>query len=307
METKTFQVDEAFNQKRLDVFFFYRMPEFTRSHIQQIIEKGLVSINYNTVQKSGEKVKFEQIIEVEIPPLENTDIEPENLPLNIVYQDDDLLIINKSQGMVVHPSSNCFKGTLVNALLHHIKDLSGINGELRPGIVHRLDKDTSGLMIVAKNDFAHQNLAKQISEKTCLRQYIALLNGVVKKDEGTIETYITRNPKNRKEMTVSKNNEGKLAITNFKVERRYNKFTLVRFTLKTGRTHQIRVHAKYIGHPVVADPVYGKGEQFGIVGQLLHSAHLEVKQPRTGQLLVFDAPLPEKFLNVLHKLDTNIQ
>ena len=137
METKTFQVDEAFNQKRLDVFLQNRMPEFTRSHIQQIIEKGLVSINYNTVQKSGEKVKFEQIIEVEIPPLENTDIEPENLPLNIVYQDDDLLIINKSQGMVVHPSSNCFKGTLVNALLHHIKDLSGINGELRPGIVHR--------------------------------------------------------------------------------------------------------------------------------------------------------------------------
>ena len=304
METKKFDVETQFDKSRLDIFLLTQLPTHTRNNLQNLIANGKVKVDDKVVTKTGTKLKSGNVVFVEIPDPVKTDIEPENIPLNIVYEDDDLLVINKQQGLVVHPAQNCFSGTMVNALLHHVKNLSGINGEMRPGIVHRLDKDTSGLMLVAKNDYAHNFLAKQIADKTCVREYLALLNGVVKKDEGTIETYIERNPKNRKEMCVSKTQSGKLAISMFKVEKRFDKFTLVRFRLKTGRTHQIRVHAKYMGHPVVCDPVYGKGEQFGLTGQLLHSATLSFVHPTTKQTLCFSAPLPENFAKVLHKLDT---
>lgn len=289
---------------RLDVFLQVNLPDKTRNYLQNLLKENLVTLNGKNINKSGVKLKENDEIVVQIPSPKSTDILPENIPLNIVYEDDDLLVINKQQGLIVHPAQNCFSGTMVNALLHHAKNLSGINGQLRPGIVHRLDKDTSGLMLVAKNDHSHNFLAKQIANKTCVREYLALLCGVVKKDEGTIETYITRNPSNRKQMCVSKNGDGKLAITTFKVEKRFLQYTLVRFRLKTGRTHQIRVHAKYMGHPVACDPVYGKGEQFGICGQLLHSTFISFVHPTTKKELSFTAPLPDNFLNVLNKLDT---
>lgn len=305
METKKFNVENKFDKTRLDMFLLTQLPNHTRNNLQNLIANQKVQIDGKIVTKTGTKLKSGNVVFVEIPDPVKTDIEPENIPLDIVYEDDDLLVINKQQGLTVHPAQNCFSGTMVNALLHHVKNLSGINGQMRPGIVHRLDKDTSGLLLVAKNDYAHNFLAKQIANKTCVREYLALLNGVVKKDEGEIETYIERNPKNRKEMYVPKTQTGKLAITTFKVEKRFDKFTLVRFRLKTGRTHQIRVHAKYMGHPVACDPVYGKGEQFGLCGQLLHSAYISFVHPTTKQTLSFSAPLPENFAKVLNKLDTS--
>ena len=289
-------------EERLDRFLQSKLKDKTRNFIQNLIEDKRVKINDKIVTKSGTKVKVGQDVEVEIPEPQVLQVEAQEIPLDIVYQDADLLVINKPQGMVVHPAVKNFSNTLVNALLYSVKDLSGINGVLRPGIVHRLDKDTSGLMLVAKNDFSHNNLAKQIANKTCVREYLALLNGVVKKDSGVIETLIARDPKDRKKMAVVKTG-GKIAISEFVVEKRFSQFTLVRFKLKTGRTHQIRVHAKYMGHPVVSDPVYYK-LQMGQKGQLLHSCYIEFNQPSTKERLSFKAKLPEYFANVIDKLDT---
>ncbi len=289
-------------EERLDRFLQSKLKDKTRNFIQNLIEDKRVKINDKIVTKSGTKVKVGQDVEVEIPEPQVLQVEAQEIPLDIVYQDADLLVINKPQGMVVHPAVKNFSNTLVNALLYSVKDLSGINGVLRPGIVHRLDKDTSGLMLVAKNDFSHNNLAKQIANKTCVREYLALLNGVVKKDSGVIETLIARDPKDRKKMAVVKTG-GKIAISEFVVEKRFSQFTLVRFKLKTGRTHQIRVHAKYMGHPVVSDPVYYK-LQMGQKGQLLHSCYIEFNQPSTNERLSFKAKLPEYFANVIDKLDT---
>ena len=300
---ETIKITEEHKKKRLDTFISELYPLHTRSNIKNLITKGEISVN-GVAEKAGYMLHLGDEIQINFPAPVPTTIEAEDLPLNIVYQDDDLLVINKAQGMTVHPANTCHSGTLVNALLYQVKDLSGINGEMRPGIVHRLDKDTSGLMLVAKNDFSHNDLAKQISTKTCIREYIALLVGVVTKDEGEIITHIGRDTKDRKKMTVLPANKGRLAITHFWVEKRYQHFTLVRFRLGTGRTHQIRVHAKHIGHPIVGDVLYNPNKNnFNVRGQLLHSRYIEFTQPRTKERLHFTAPLPDYFEAALQKLD----
>lgn len=300
METKEIITKEQDRKKRLDMFLAENFSDMTRNHIQNMIQNGLVLVDGKKV-KSGYSLKENQKITISIVKPQKTDIVPENIPLNIVYEDADLLVINKPQGMVVHPANTVFSGTLVNALLSQVKNLSGINGELRPGIVHRLDKDTSGLMLVAKNDKAHNSLAKQIQEKSCERVYWALVCGNVKKDEGVLVTQIGRNPKDRKKMAVLKDGEGRQAISSFRVLKRYVGYTLMEWSLKTGRTHQIRVHAKHIGHPVACDPVYGT-ENFGHCGQLLHSKHIKFSHPTTKKVMEFDSNLPDYFENILKKL-----
>ena len=296
---KSFLTEQKDVGKRLDIFLLENFDGCTRSHIKNLIEKKLVKIDEKLITKAGFLLKNGQNIAVDmiLPEQISTEAE-ENVPFEIVYQDKDLAVINKPQGVVVHPSSTTKNGTLVNGLLAHIKDLSGINGQLRPGIVHRLDKDTSGLLVIAKNDFAHVDLAEQIKNKTCHRNYIALLDGNLKNDEGHIETYIKRDPKDRKKMSVQK--DGRLAITDYKVLKRFAKTCLVEFMLQTGRTHQIRVHAKYLGHPVVGDKVYGK-EVKELNGQLLHAYKLSFTHPRTKKVLTFEISLPSYFEHYLHK------
>ena len=230
---------------------------------------------------------------------------PEEIPIEIVYEDADIAVVNKPQGMTVHMGNGNFEGTLVNALLFKLDSLSGINGVIRPGIVHRIDKDTSGLLVVAKNDAAHLGLSKQIEEKSCKRTYLALLEGVMKEDSGTVTTYIGRDPRDRVKMAVVPPEKGKLAITDFTVLKRFKEgFTLCRFDLRTGRTHQIRVHAKHLSHPVVGDPVYGvKKQKFNLNGQLLHAWRLRLTHPKTGKEMTFEAPLPDYFVKVLNKLE----
>jgi 23S rRNA pseudouridine1911/1915/1917 synthase len=241
---------------------------------------------------------------VEFPDPVQYEVMPEDIPLNIVYEDDDIAVINKPQGMTVHMGNGNYKGTLVNALLFHLKNLSGVGGVIRPGIVHRIDKDTSGLLVVAKNDKAHVDLAEQIATKTCRRIYLALLEGNLKNDSGTVTTYIGRSPDDRTKMAVVAPDKGKLAITDYEVIKRYRDYTLCKFSLHTGRTHQIRVHAKYLGHPIVGDPVYGiKKQKFALNGQLLHAWQLQLVHPVTKQQMTFEAPLPDYFQAVLAKLD----
>ena len=292
-----FIVDENFSGKRLDVFLDDVVQDITRSQIKKSISEGLTTVN-DVVVKAGKTLKNGDVVEFE--ELQNiTNIEPENIPINIVYEDDDVVVINKPQGMTVHPAPGNYTGTLVNALLYHFKGhLSDAGGNIRPGIVHRIDKDTSGLLVVAKNNFAHVSLAKQLSDKTCHRQYIALVEGVVKNDEGVIDAPIGRSKSDRKKMAVV--GDGKSAITYYKVLERFNDYTLVQFNLKTGRTHQIRVHSKYIGHPIVGDKTYGFAHQkFNLDGQLLHAEELEFVHPRIGKLVKFRADLPDYFQNIL--------
>ncbi|MDE6105419.1 MAG: RluA family pseudouridine synthase, partial [Clostridia bacterium] len=230
-------------------------------------------------------------------------VKPENIPIEIIYEDGDFAVVNKPQGMTVHMGNGNTEGTLVNALLYKLDALSGINGVIRPGIVHRIDKDTSGLLVVAKNDKAHLSLANQIAEKTCRRTYLALLEGNLKTDSGTVTTYIGRSPTDRVKMAVVPPDKGKLAITDYTVIKRYEGYTLCRFDLHTGRTHQIRVHAKHLGHPVVGDTVYGiKKQKFKLEGQLLHAFRLALVHPTTGREMTFEAPLPDYFTDVLSKL-----
>ena len=247
-------------------------------------------------------LKIGEEISVNIPDPVKLDLEAENIPLDIIYQDKDIAIINKPQGMTVHAGNGTHGSTLVNALLYHLDSLSGINGVIRPGIVHRIDKDTSGLLVVAKNDAAHLSLSEQIKNKTCHRIYLALLEGTVKQNDGVIDTFIGRSDKNRTMMAVK--DSGRRAVTHFKVLKRYKEFTFAEFKLETGRTHQIRVHCKYIGHPIVGDPVYGYEKQkFKLNGQLLHAWKLELTHPSTGERMSFEAPLPDYFQAVLQKLD----
>ena len=297
-KNRIFVVQEKDVGKRLDIFLLEKMPEFSRSHIKNIVEKGLVKINEKQINKAGFLLKNGVTVDVEILKPQEISTQAEDVDFEIVYQDKDLAVINKPQGLVVHPCSSTKSGTLVNGLLSKIKDLSGINGELRPGIVHRLDKDTSGLLVIAKNDFSHIDLAEQIKNKTCHRNYLALLDGNLKDDEGHIETYIKRDPKDRKKMSVQK--DGRIAITDYKVLQRFSKTCLVEFRLYTGRTHQIRVHAKHLGHPVVGDKVYGK-EVKGLEGQLLHAYKLSFVHPRTKKEMTFEAPLPDCFEEYLNK------
>ena len=285
---------------RADVYLSEKL-NYTRSKVKKLIDDGCVFVNGAKI-KSSDKLPEGALVTVDEPDPKPLGLTPVNLPIDIVYQDKDIAVINKPQGLTVHDGNGVKGYTLVNLLLANLDSLSGINGVIRPGIVHRIDKDTSGLLVVAKNDAAHVSLAAQIQNKTCKRTYIALLEGVLKQDGGRIETHIERSQKNRTMMTVS--DKGRLAITEFKVLKRYDNYTLCEFNLKTGRTHQIRVHSKFIGHPIVGDPVYGyKNQKFKLNGQLLHAVKLELTHPATGERMTFTAPLPDYFLNVLTKLD----
>lgn len=285
---------------RADVYLSEKL-NYTRSKVKKLIDDGCVFVNGAKI-KSSDKLPEGAFVTVDEPDPKPLGLTPVNLPIDIVYQDKDIAVINKPQGLTVHDGNGVKGYTLVNLLLANLDSLSGINGVIRPGIVHRIDKDTSGLLVVAKNDAAHVSLAAQIQNKTCKRTYIALLEGVLKQDSGKIETHIERSQKNRTMMTVS--DKGRIAITEFKVLKRYDNYTLCEFNLKTGRTHQIRVHSKFIGHPIVGDPVYGfKNQKFNLNGQLLHAVKLELTHPATGERMTFTAPLPDYFLNVLTKLD----
>lgn len=283
---------------RVDVFLAGK-TKLTRSAIKKLADEGHVFVNGKQV-KAGETLKSGQRVEIEIPDPRPIAAQPEKIPLDIIYEDADIAVVNKPQGMTVHAGNGNYQGTLVNALLFQLDRLSGINGELRPGIVHRIDKDTSGLLVVAKNDRAHLSLSAQIQNKTCHREYLALLEGILKQDSGTVLTQIGRNPNNRLQMAVLPEGKGRRAETDFFVQERFLKNTLVRFSLKTGRTHQIRVHAKYLGHPIVGDKLYGYAKQrFALKGQLLHAFRLELVHPTTGLSMSFTAPLPADFQNVL--------
>ena len=284
---------------RIDKVLTTLEPEITRSQLKNLINDGHVTVNGQAV-KPKYKVQAGDKISLVKPEPQSLELTPENIPLDIVYEDDDVIVVNKPQGMVVHPAPGHPDHTLVNALLYH-SPLSTINGTFRPGIVHRIDKDTSGLLMVAKNDLAHQSLAEQLRNKTNKREYLALVYGQIKEDEGTIDAPLGRNPQDRKKQAVVKG--GRHAVTHFKVIKRYDNFTLVKCILETGRTHQIRVHMKYIGHPLVGDPLYGPRKVIGKDGQFLHAALLGFKHPRTGKEMVFEAPLPENFQKMLDKLD----
>lgn len=284
---------------RIDKVLTILEPEITRSQLKNLINDGHVTVNGQPV-KPKYKVQAGDKISLVKPEPKSLELTPENIPLDIVYEDDDIIVVNKPQGMVVHPAPGHPDHTLVNALLYH-SPLSTINGTFRPGIVHRIDKDTSGLLMVAKNDLAHQSLAEQLRNKTNKREYLALVYGQIKEDEGTIDAPLGRNPQDRKKQAVVK--DGRHAVTHFKVVKRYDNFTLVKCILETGRTHQIRVHMKYIGHPLVGDPLYGPRKVIGKNGQFLHAALLGFKHPRTGEEMVFEAPLPENFQKMLDKLD----
>ena len=298
MQIKTFNFDLQ-TQCRADVYLSEELS-LTRSHVKKLCDQGYLTVNGN-VAKSNKVLKFGDKVDITLPENKNLDIEPEDIPINIVYQDDDLAIIDKPQGMTVHAGNGTNGSTLVNALLYHLDNLSGINGVIRPGIVHRIDKNTSGLLVVAKNDKSHVCLAKQIEEKTCRRIYVALLEGVLKEDNGVIQTNIGRNPKDRTKMAVV--SYGRLAITEFKVLKRFSNHTLCEFSLKTGRTHQIRVHAKHLGHPVVGDKEYGyKNQKFNLEGQLLHAKKLEFVHPTTGKQMSFESPLPKYFEKIIKSL-----
>ena len=287
--------------ERLDVFLARMDETLSRSRVQRLIADGHVMVDGKT-PKASQRLSEGATVAVEMPEPEATDILPEKIPLDILYEDEDVIVVNKARGMVVHPAAGVSRGTLVNALLAHCKDLSGINGALRPGIVHRLDKDTSGVMIAAKNDAAHRSLAEQIQQKTAKRVYWAILTGNIAEEEGVIHGAIGRNPKDRQKMAVVREN-GKDATTNFRVLERFGAYTLVECRLMTGRTHQIRVHMAYIGHSVVGDPKYGaKKCAFSIEGQALHSKTLMFTHPRTGERMEFEAPLPEDMQMILDDL-----
>lgn len=284
---------------RLDKACSEIFSDYSRSQIKQLLDGGNITVNGKT-EKAKYKVKSGDVIRLEEPETKTLELRPENIPLDIVYEDDDVIVINKPQGMVVHPAPGHDEHTLVNALLYHCP-LSTINGTFRPGIVHRIDKDTSGLLMVAKNDKAHRSLAKQLKDKTNIREYVALVHGRIAEDEGTINAPIGRSLKDRKKQAVVK--DGRNAVTHFEVLKRYRDYTLVKCILETGRTHQIRVHMKYIGHPLVGDPLYGPKKTIKGSGQFLHAGKLGFVHPTTGKLLIFEAPLPKIFQECLEKLD----
>ncbi|WP_122644965.1 RluA family pseudouridine synthase [Enterococcus mediterraneensis] len=284
---------------RIDKVLAERLKEYSRSQIQQWLKNQNVSLHGEPV-RANYKVKSGDQLIIEIPDPEELDLTPESLDLEIVYEDEDVAVVNKPQGMVVHPAAGHTHGTLVNGLLYQLKNLSSINDVIRPGIVHRIDKDTSGLLMVAKNDFAHESLAKQLKDKTSLRKYVALVHGVIPHDKGTIEAPIGRSKTNRKTQAVIE--DGRPAVTHFTVLERFDEFTLVELQLETGRTHQIRVHMQYIGYPLAGDPVYGPRKTLKGNGQFLHAKLLGFTHPRTGENLVFEAPLPEIFEETLKKL-----
>lgn len=299
----TVSPDEA--GERIDKLLSMQISDMSRSGAAKLIEEGNVKVNAEPPSKNY-KCKAGDVISVFVPDPVPLRAEPENIPLDIVYEDHDLLVVNKPKGMVVHPAAGNYTGTLVNALLYHCgSSLSGINGVLRPGIVHRIDKDTSGLLIVAKNDRAHAGLVRQIKDHSFERAYECVVHGNIKEDAFTISQPIGRNPKDRKKMAVTYKN-AKPAVTHIKVLKRYGAFTHLRCTLETGRTHQIRVHLSYIGHPIAGDEVYGpKKPVKGLAGQCLHAKHIGFEHPISGRWLEFESELPEYFTSFLNKLENN--
>ncbi len=299
MNEKKFTAEEPFS--RLDVFVENK-TELSRSAVKRLADGGRICVNGKTA-KAGQALRAGDNVTVFIPDPEPIEAVAEDIPLKILYEDEDLAIVDKPQGMTVHAGAGNVRGTLVNALLFNLKSLSSINGKIRPGIVHRLDKDTSGLLVVAKNDAAHISLSGQIAEKSCKREYLALLEGRLKEESGTVVTQIGRDPSDRLKMAVLPAGKGRRAETNFTVEERFENYTLVRFELKTGRTHQIRVHAKYLNHPVVGDKTYGyRKQRFHLEGQLLHATRLTLTHPRTGERMSFSSELPDYFKKVLDTL-----
>ena len=288
--------------KRIDVYIAEYKEELSRSRVQKLIENGLVTVNGKAV-KSNYKLRKGDILEVEIPDPEPLEIEAEDIPLDIIYEDKDVVIVNKPQGMVVHPAPGHYSETLVNALMYHCKDdLSGINGQMRPGIVHRIDKDTSGVLMIAKSDAAHNSLAQQLAVHSITRKYYAVVCGNIKEDSGTVDKPIGRSPKDRKKMAVVQG--GRRAVTHYRVLERFGgKYTLIEAQLETGRTHQIRVHMASLGHPLLGDTVYGSEKQpFKLQGQVLHAKVLGFNHPSDGRYVEFESPLPEYFEKLLIKL-----
>lgn len=295
-------IPEEMEGMRLDACVARLVAGRSRTYLQQMIEQGCVSINDASELSKKAKVSAGDEIHIELPDPVELDVVAENIPIEIVYEDPHLLVVNKPQGMVVHPAPGNYSGTLVNALMYHCRDLSSINGVIRPGIVHRIDKDTSGLLMVAKDDKAHQGLAEQLKDHSILRKYHALVHGALKEDQGRIEGPIGRNPANRLQMAVVSHG-GKDAVTHYKVLERLNGYTYVEVSLETGRTHQIRVHMAWKGHPLAGDPVYGvKKEKVKHEGQILHAKVLGFRHPYSGQWLEFDSPLPEYFSTYLEKV-----
>ncbi|MBS4172447.1 RluA family pseudouridine synthase [Bacillus sp. FJAT-49736] len=299
MEIMEHIIQEDEKNERLDKVLSATNKEWSRSQVQQWIKEGNVTVNDKQV-KSNYKSNTGDRIQIHIPEPQQLDVIPEPMDLNIYYEDSDVLVVNKPKGMVVHPAPGHLTGTLVNGLMAHCKDLSGINGILRPGIVHRIDKDTSGLLMVAKNDLAHEKLVDQLVEKSVTRKYFAIVHGVIPHDYGTVDAPIGRDPDDRQKMTVVDN--GKHAVTHFRVIERFHQYSYIECELETGRTHQIRVHMKYIGFPLVGDPKYGPKKTMAIDGQALHAGVLGFVHPRSEEYLEFEAPLPEYFISLLHEL-----
>ena len=292
-ETITVQANENDKGKRIDSFLNEVIEDATRSYIQKIIDGGYVEITGKKTTKSGNKLKGTETIVVNLPEDETLDLIPEDIPLEIIYEDSDIVIINKAPNMVVHPAHGNYNGTLVNALLYHIKDLSTINGVIRPGIVHRLDKDTSGVIVVAKHDEAHTTLSDMFKEKTLEKTYVCIAKGIFKDKSGRIETLIGRDPRDRKKMAVVTEN-GKIAISNYEVLDENKNYSLVKVRIETGRTHQIRVHMKSLNHPILGDATYGNSTD-GIDRQMLHAYRLKFTHPISKKEMVVTAPIPEDF------------
>ncbi|MCY8074697.1 RluA family pseudouridine synthase [Bacillus haynesii] len=300
MEHYDMTVHEEHKGERIDKYLTAVEADWSRTQVQQWIKEDRVLVNGNAV-KANYKVQEGDAVSVHVPEPEPLDVTAEPMDLDIYYEDQDVLVVNKPRGMVVHPAPGHLTGTLVNGLMAHCDDLSGINGVMRPGIVHRIDKDTSGLLMVAKNDMAHESLVNQLVNKTVTRKYTALVHGVIPHDHGTIDAPIGRDKKDRQSMTVTREN-GKHAVTHFEVIERFDDFTVVECQLETGRTHQIRVHMKYIGFPLAGDPKYGPKKTVDFNGQVLHAGVLGFDHPRTGEYVEFEAPLPDDMKNLLDKI-----
>lgn len=306
MHNETFEVTDEYEEERLDKFLAAIYPEQSRSFFQKLIKGGLVLVNDVPQSKANYRMHIEDMVSVTIPDAVKTTILPESIPLDILYEDDDVIIVNKPKDMVVHPCPGHYSGTLVNAIMYHCREnLSGINGEIRPGIVHRIDKDTTGSLIICKNDQSHRLIAEQIKVHSVNRLYRGIVKGIVKEDSGTIEGAIGRHPKDRKKMAINERN-GKTAITHYRVIERLKDATYMEFKLETGRTHQIRVHMASIGHPLLGDTVYGSLKNpYHLQGQTLHAYIIGFVHPTTGEYVEFKAPIPEYFEDLLNKLRKN--
>lgn len=300
MENIVYTIDDKNIGCRLDKFVSATM-ELSRKRVKELLNQNYIQVNGKT-EKASYSLQMQDEVSIHIPPVEKISIEPEKMQLDIVYEDADLLVINKPKGLVVHPAPGHTSHTLVNGLLYHCKDLSGINGQMRPGIVHRIDKDTSGLLIVCKNDKAHQEISRQLSNKTCHRDYLAIVHHPFPHSHGTINAPIGRDEKDRQKMAVTAKNS-KEAVTHFTVLENFKDYAYIRCSLETGRTHQIRVHMQYIGHPIVGDPKYGYKKTPDTKGQLLHACHIEFMHPVTKEKMAFDAPLDPIFKEALERLE----